>query len=129
MILSITGELERKCQLPLGQGEKGKKLKQILVVPIYSSNTKSKKSKLQPKKKRKKQLKTSYIFLTQSKPIEFYTLNIYFSNRMVTENQGTNPISLKYSCSRALLAVILLLGSKQSIFWNMIQKCLISRKT
>ena len=72
MILSITGELERKCQLPLGQGEKGKKLKQILVVPIYSSNTKSKKSKLQQKKKR--QLKTSYIFLTQSKPIEFYTL-------------------------------------------------------
>ena len=52
MILSITGELERKCQLPLGQGEKGKKLKQILVVPIYSSNTKSKKSKLQPKKKK-----------------------------------------------------------------------------
>ena len=121
MILSITGELERKCQLPLGHGEKGKKLKQILVVPIYSSNTKSKKSKLQPKKKRKKQLKTSYIFLTQSKPIEFYTLiYIYFSNRMVTENQGTNPISLKYSCSRALLAVILLLGSKHSIFWNII---------
>ena len=52
MILSITGELERKCQLPLGQGEKGKKLKQILVVPIHSSNTKSKKSKLQPKKKK-----------------------------------------------------------------------------
>lgn len=52
MILSITGELERKCQLPLGQGEKGKKLKQILVVPIYSSNIKSKKSKLQPKKKK-----------------------------------------------------------------------------
>ena len=43
----------KKCQLPLGQGEKGKKLKQILVVPIYSSNTKSKKSKLQPKKKKK----------------------------------------------------------------------------
>lgn len=28
---------------------------------------------------------------------------------------GTKPISLKYSCSKALLAVILLVGSKKSI--------------
>lgn len=36
-------------------------------------------------------------------------------DQMAKDNQGTNPMSLKYSCSRALLAVILLLGSKQSI--------------
>lgn len=31
-------------------------------------------------------------------------------------NYGTNPMSLKYSCSNAALAVTLLLGSKHSIF-------------
>lgn len=80
MILSITGELERKCQLPLGQGEKGKKLKQILVVPIYSSNTKSMKSKLQPKKKRKK--KATKDFIRISHTIETHRIlhiNIYTS--------------------------------------------------
>ena len=37
---------------------------------------------------------------------------------MYIATQGTNAISLKYSCLRALLAEGLLLGSKQSIFWN-----------
>nr|GMD87244.1 hypothetical protein Iba_chr14bCG13840 [Ipomoea batatas] len=41
--------------------------------------------------------------------------NIYCIQDMDTKNQDTNSISLKYSCSRALLAVILLLGSRHSI--------------
>lgn len=71
---------------------------------------------------------THYIFIyffpfliTQLKSIKCYTIEELYRHSPQEDwqkNQGTNPTSLKYSCSRALLAVTLLVGSKQSIFWN-----------
>lgn len=50
------------------------------------------------------------------------TLTSIYNCSQKDKTYGTIPISLKYSCSSALLAVILLLGSKQSIFWDIVHE-------
>jgi len=55
--------------------------------------------------------------ISESKPINDTHNNIDTSS-VKPRTHGTNLMSLKYSCSTALLAVILLVGSKQSMLWN-----------